>query len=290
MSTPFLPSNDLASALAGDVTMGNRTSRTAYYTLAVRAWAAALPKPLCADTLAKSLMDEEAERIWQEFKAFHRPNVSNAVRHTLIDEHLTGELTARPDARVVVIGAGFDTRAFRLSGGQWLEVDEAAILDHKEARLPARSAPNPLTRLPIDFSRDSLAAKLAPFASQDLVHVVVEGVLMYLTEGQRRELLAALRGVFPHHFFYCELMTKSFFERYSRDLHEKITTLGASFKDMSDTPEALVTDAGYRPIESASILLRAAQLTDLGIPPFLIRWLLWTLRDGYRVWKLELPL
>ena len=57
----------------------------------------------------------------------------------------------------MIICAGFDTRAFRLPGGCWVELDEPALLAPKEAELPARSAPNPRTRVAIEsaFSRYS---------------------------------------------------------------------------------------------------------------------------------------
>ena len=267
------------------VLMQNPISRTAYYTLGVRAWDASQPKPMCGDSFAASFMNAEAESIWERFKDFHRPNACNAARHNIIDEHLSTELAATPKARVVVLGAGFDTRAFRLKGGQWIEVDEPAIITYKEARLPAASAPNPLTRVSIDFSHESLADRLAGYSGQEPTHVVIEGVLMYLTQAQRRELLESLRNLFPHHFVYCDLMRQSFFGRYGRDLHHQIVALGASFTDLSETPERLFIDAGYRPLACTSIALHAAELGGFGIPPFVIRWFLGTLRRGYCIWK-----
>ena len=74
-------------------------------------------------------MDEAAGQVWQEFKDFSRPNDSNAARHAIIDAQLNMELAADPDATVLILGAGFDTRAFRLSGGRWIEVDEPAIIE-----------------------------------------------------------------------------------------------------------------------------------------------------------------
>lgn len=268
--------------------MENPISRTAYYTLGVRAWDAAQMKPLCGDTFAACFMNPEAERIWQQFKDFHRPNASNAARHAIIDEHLSAELTAHPDGRAILIGAGFDTRAFRLKGGDWIEVDEPAILKYKEAELPAASAPNPLTRVPIDFLHDSLANRLGPLATQEPVHLVIEGVLMYLTHAQRVELTGVLRDLFPIHFVYCDLMRRSFLERYSRDLHTEILGIGASFSDMTEAPENLFTDSGYKPLACTSIPLRAARQGALGVPPFVIRWFLGTLRRGYCVWKFGL--
>jgi methyltransferase (TIGR00027 family) len=271
------------------MTMQNPISRTAYYTLAVRNWDAAQPKPMCGDSLARSFMNPDAEGVWQQFKGYHRANASNAARHAIIDEHLSTVLEARPQAPVIVIGAGFDTRAFRLKGGHWIEVDEPSILTYKESRLPAARAPNRLTRVPIAFSRESLAERLAPFAGWESPHVIIEGVLMYLTQSQREELIATLRKLFPNHFVYCDLMRQSFFEKYSRDLHEQIVGMGATFRDISETPEKLFTEAGYRKLACTSIPLRAAQSGNLDIPPFVVKWVLGTLRNGYCIWKFGLP-
>lgn len=93
--------------------MQNPISRTAYHTLGVRAWDAAQRKPLCGDSFAGSLMNAEAEQTWEQFKEFQKPNASNAARHA-IDEHLSTELAANSKARVVVLGAGFDTRTYDL--------------------------------------------------------------------------------------------------------------------------------------------------------------------------------
>jgi methyltransferase (TIGR00027 family) len=265
--------------------MQNPISRTAYYTLGVRAWDAAQAKPMCGDSYAAAFMNAEAERTWEQFKDFPRPNASNAARHAIIDEQLSAELATNPRTRVVVIGAGFDTRAFRLKGGNWIEVDEPAIITYKEARLPAASAANPLIRVTISFAHESLSDQLAPFAGPEPTHVVIEGVLMYLTQAQRRDLLASLRQLFPHHVVYCDLMRKSFFNRYARDLHQKFVAIGTTFTELSETPERLFTDSGYRPLAWTSIALRAAELRSFGIPPFAVRWLLRTLRRGYCVWR-----
>lgn len=267
------------------MTKQNPISRTAYYTLAVRNWDAAQPRPMCGDSLAASFMNQEAQGVWEQFKRYHRANASNAARHAIIDEHLSTVLQARPQAPVIVIGAGFDTRAFRLKGGHWIEVDEPAILTYKESRLPAARSPNRLTRVPITFSRESLAERLAPFAGWEAPHVIIEGVLMYLTQSQREELIATLRKLFPNHVVYCDLMRKSFFEKYSRDVHEQIVGMGATFSDINETPEKLFTDAGYRKLACTSIPLRAAQSGSLDIPAFLVKWMLGTLRNGYCIWK-----
>src|SRR5690242_10441569 len=92
------------------MTITNSISKTAYYTLGVRAWDATLPKPVCGDTFAKIFMNEDAQNMWQEFKNDLRPNASNASRHAIIDGQVAEVLLSHSSALVVIIGAGFDTR------------------------------------------------------------------------------------------------------------------------------------------------------------------------------------
>ena len=55
------------------------------------------------------------------------------------------------------------------------------------------------------------------------------------------------------------LFGRDTFGHLDRDLHEQIAGMGATFRDMSETPEKLFTDAGYRTLACTSIPLRAAQ-------------------------------
>ena len=263
--------------------MANPISRTAYYTLGVRAADAATAKPILGDTFAQTFMNDDAKAVWEEFKAFSKPNASNAARHAMIDEHLRRAIAADPQATIVIVGAGFDTRAFRLHGGYWFELDEPEILNYKESRLPVATAANPLRRMAIEFARESLADKLATIGAPSGVHVVIEGVLMYLTRDQRVSLLRTVADRFPHHTVYCDLMRKRFFETYSRDLHLKIAGMGTTFTDMEERPERLFTDIGYTTVDMASVALYAAERKTFGIPAFVIRHFMRGLRDGYAI-------
>ena len=261
--------------------MANPISRTAYYTLAVRDADAGRSKPILGDTFAQRFMNDHAKALWEEFKSFTKANASNAARHAMIDEHLRRALAADPQATIVIIGAGFDTRAFRLRGGHWFEVDEPEILTYKESRLPAATAPNPLQRIAIDFARESLAEKLATIPAPSSVHIVIEGVLMYLTRQQRQALVETIAERFPHHTIYCDLMRKRFFDKYSRDVHEKIVGMGTTFTDLEDAPERLFTDNDYTTVDSASVPQRAVEAANIGIPAFMVRYFMGTLRNGY---------
>jgi O-methyltransferase involved in polyketide biosynthesis len=56
----------------------------------------------------------------------------NAVqRHQIIDELLQEQLQKNERQKIFIIGAGFDSRAYRLKGGEWVELDEPEIIIEK---------------------------------------------------------------------------------------------------------------------------------------------------------------
>src|SRR5512132_36733 len=107
-------------------------AKTAYYCCGVRAEDARSARPICGDHLAERFMDAEARAVFERFRSFRGPNASNAARHRAIDDILRERLRGQPDLPVVLLGAGFDTRAFRLAGGRWFELDQPALIERKE--------------------------------------------------------------------------------------------------------------------------------------------------------------
>jgi methyltransferase (TIGR00027 family) len=91
--------------------------------------------------------------------------------------------------QVVILGAGLDTRAYRLvapAGAVAFELDQRANTDHKLRRLRAifGGVPERVRVIPIDFEVDDLAAVLAAasFDGGRPALVVWEAVTQYLTE------------------------------------------------------------------------------------------------------------
>lgn len=259
-------------------------AKTAYYCCGVRAEDARRDRPLCGDTLAQRFMTPEAEDIYSRFRSFKAPNATNAARHRQVDDWLRAELAAAPERLIVLLGAGFDTRAFRLPGGRWVEFDQAAIIAEKSARLPAEGAANPLTRVTIDFGSEKLIDKLRPYAGENPI-VVLEGVSMYLTQAQLSETLGALKQVFPRHTLICDLMTVRFAARYGGRLRQQIRALGGEFAPLVERPENTVIAGGYRLDEAVSLPGRAIALGGLHMPGWLLNTAFRSLRDGYRLFR-----
>ncbi len=125
------------------------------------------------------------------------------LRHRFIDEHLAAALDAGI-GQVVLLGAGYDTRAYRfadqLAGRPVFEVDLAAISRAKAATIAKHAGEFPdanVVRVEIDFESQELGDVLADagFEVGGLAFFVWEGVPMYLTRAAVKATLDAVHGV-----------------------------------------------------------------------------------------------
>jgi methyltransferase (TIGR00027 family) len=263
-------------------------AKTAYYCCGVRALDARSTKPLCGDLLAERFMTEEVWRQWQPFASLKAPNQSNAARHRVVDDWLRERLARDPSARILLLGAGFDTRAFRLSGGDWLELDQPSLIALKEQVLPAATAPNRLQRLGIDFVHQRLADVLGPWVGRPGVTVVMEGVSMYLDETAHRENARALHELLPGHTLICDLMDETFSRRFGSGLRSRIRAHGGDFQHLPDDPAGFLAGLGYRELRRQSIPERMAALMGKRFSMWLMGTpLLRPPRDGYRLYEFQ---
>lgn len=264
-------------------------SNTAFYCCGVRMADAERDYPICGDRYAKVFMDEQGLRIYDFFKAETNANRSIIARHRIIDDLLRRALAADPGLLVITIGAGFDSRPYRLNGGRWVELDEPQVMEYKDARLPVAACVNPLSRVAVDFALDSLHAKLASFSCGDPVVFVLEGVFVYLDERQIQQLLQALQALFPRHTLICDLVTRQLVEQYGRSLHQKINEIGAAFKAVDD-PGAIFTGNGYRFKELVSIIEKAVDFEPARLlPKFILKYFLSPIASSNSIYVFEFP-
>lgn len=261
-------------------------AKTAYYCCGVR-WADAQKKePVCGDYLAELFMDEAAREVFRHFEDLRMPNIASATRARIIDDWLRDRLLADPEQLIILLGAGFDSRAYRLPGGRWVEIDEPALIAEKERILPALRAPHPLIRIPLDFARERVDRKLSAWRGASPV-IVLEGVSMYLSQLQLAATLTAIRKVFPRHTLICDLMTKRFADTYGKTIRTRIAEMGGSFAGLHDNPGRFIVGQGYSEVARLSIMARARELGAVPFPKFLLATLLRPLRDGYCTYVFE---
>jgi methyltransferase (TIGR00027 family) len=138
---------------------------------------------------------------WLEKQTTPGMSIHHGVRKRWIEEKVRAAVAAGAQ-QVVVLGAGYDTLAYRLHHVypvvQWIEIDRAATQAVKRQVLTqkGRMAAN-MTLVPADFSRQSPAELLAtlPAYQPDLpTTFIAEGLLMYLTGAEVGTLLQALHS------------------------------------------------------------------------------------------------
>jgi methyltransferase (TIGR00027 family) len=218
------------------------------------------PRSLCNDHFAKRFMDERGMQIFEPFKSETMPNISNTVRCHIIDESIRSHLIENADSLVISVGAGFDTRPYRLTGGHWVEVDEPQIIIYKNEKLPITECANNLTRISIDFSNETLIEKLEAYRTHKNIIIVIEGVFMYLEDDAIESTIKQLQRLFPKHTLLCDLMTKKMFDKFARSVHDKLVEAGAQFTTRPDNPAAIFERHAYAESSRTPMFKRGYEL------------------------------
>jgi methyltransferase (TIGR00027 family) len=255
----------------------NTISDTAFFTCSLRARDAVAPRVICGDNFAGVFIDPDTDDIFQKMNIPPRMTASISARHRIIDDLLRERLALQPELAVVILGCGFDTRAFRMAGGRWYEVDEPQIIEDKNTKLGTTACGNYLQRISIDFATEDLHARLPSIEPSIPVIVVMEGVLLYLEDSQIERTMAALRRAYPGHFLICDLITREMVNRHSRPIRAVFESVGATWKFMPNDPVSVIEQTGYQVKTSIPIVDRSLELQS--VPKF-VRWLLHRLQPN----------
>lgn len=133
--------------------------------------------------MLRSATERQGEGLWGSF----------LCRKRYADDRLA-EAVDDGIEQVVVLGAGLDTRAYRLAPGiPVVEADLPANIAGKRARLESAlgGVPDNVTLLPVDFEADDLGAMLD---LRPRTIFIWEAVTQYLTEDAVRRVFALLAG------------------------------------------------------------------------------------------------
>ena len=160
---------------------------------AYRARATKAAKPIINDPWAEALAGSDGHEIARLLDSRFPPMELWLTLRVAYLDRLVGLAVDRMNVRqVVILGAGYDTRAARLprAGVRFFEVDHPATQAAKRERL-ARVAGYPIdaaTYVTCNFEREDPIDRLGAngFATREPALVIWEGVVPYLTEPQRK--------------------------------------------------------------------------------------------------------
>jgi methyltransferase (TIGR00027 family) len=238
-------------------------SSTALMVCAYRARASRWERPVMTDRWAEALAGAEGHRIAAEFDR-HWPAMETwlALRVAYLDR-LVGLAADRLGVRqIVILGAGYDTRAARLprAGVRWFEVDHPDTQAAKRERL-AHLAGYPVDAAiyaPCDFEREDPIERLAAagLSAREPTLVIWEGVVPYLTEAAVRATATTLaKGLDPRSLVAFDFVGKNMArgERLSeqdRGTRDFVGQLMEPVRFGSDHITPLLADCGYRWVRS----------------------------------------
>jgi methyltransferase (TIGR00027 family) len=224
-----------------------------------RARETASAHPLCRDPWAEALAGEEGPRLAEIHDAVYPAGTLwIALRTAWIDDRIAQLAAPRGEiGQIVILGAGFDTRAARLSGPgrRFFEVDAPGSATVKQERLAALSSypKDAATYVVCDFEKQDFLDRLgaAGFDAAAPALFVWEGVTPYLTE-------AAVRATASRVAAACHPRTVLIFDALGRrlvaaaklaeddaKLRAMVEQLGEPFRFGIDDPVPLLTEAGF---------------------------------------------
>jgi methyltransferase (TIGR00027 family) len=178
------------SALSSSIT---HVSDTALLVAGCRAIESESADAFVRDPFAARLAGERGIAM---FHALPRPEIMRfgiAIRSRFLDELLLDALASSGVATVVSLGAGLDTRPWRLELPvelRWIEVDFPAMLDYKEALMAAETPRCRRERLTADLNDPAQRRTIYAAVGTAPALMITEGLLMYLPAATVESLAA----------------------------------------------------------------------------------------------------
>jgi methyltransferase (TIGR00027 family) len=212
--------------------------------------------------------------------------VNMACRKRFIDDKLKEALDDIDT--VVILGAGLDTRAYRLTRQVRIPVFEVDLpvniaMKAKTVRRVLGQPPLSVRLVALDFERDDLLTALAEhgYRTDYRAFFVCEGVTQYLTEGGVRRTLEGLRAAAPGSRLVFTYVHRDFIDgsnRYgTRTLYRNTRQRHQlwQFGLQPDEVAGFIADYGWRLVEQAGpdeFVQRYVEPTGRKLPASQLEW------------------
>ncbi|MDF0530501.1 class I SAM-dependent methyltransferase [Tsukamurella sp. 8F] len=170
------------------------------------------------------------------------------VRTALYDSWAREFLERNPEATVVHLGCGLDSRVFRLDPGpevRWFDVDFPRVIALREQVYPARDG----YRLLASSATDTAWLEEIPADRPTLF--LAEGISMYLTASEGADLLQRIVDRFPRGELQIDFYSRLTIA--SQRLHKLNRTTGSTLHWGVDRPsDVLGAVTGIRPLDAVT--------------------------------------
>lgn len=191
------------------------------------------------------LQDKKAEELWHS-GGFPLRGKSRSkwlayylgMRAAIFDNWVTEQLSQNPDAVVLHIGCGLDSRVLRVNPRCrcWYDIDFPEVIAERRRFYPETDT----YRMIAGDARES--GWLAGLPKDCPAIVIMEGISMYLKPEQTRALLAGLRSHFPRVALLTDCYTR--FAAKASKYKNPVKEVGVTQVYGIDDPEELIRDTG----------------------------------------------
>ena len=187
---------------------------------------------------------EIAEKVDYDFSKYAQgwsSQVGTVIRAKNIDNLLIKFLTNHPQATVINLGGGLCTRFFRIDNGEvnWYEVDFPEVIELKEKLLEQS---NRYHLIASSILEPDWIKQINPDVNKPLF-LIMEGVLMYLTEKDNKALFTQIKTMLAPKFapitVVFDILNKK--SAASAKRHDTVSKTGAKFKWGIDNSQELET-------------------------------------------------
>jgi len=180
-------------------------SETLLMTLYLRARESQRPNAMIKDDRAVEMV-KQIDCDFSRFRMQRHDEVAIIVRMNKFDNHVRSFLARSPDAVVVHIGCGLDTRFERVDNGdvEWFDLDMPDVIALRQKLL--RSQSSRYHTLATSVFEDGWLEEVDRFKPRPFMFIA-EGVLPYFEEVQVKSLFIKLREHFPGCELVCDAHT-----------------------------------------------------------------------------------
>jgi methyltransferase (TIGR00027 family) len=239
-------------------------SDTALWVAHFRALETERPQALFRDPLAARLAGTRGGSIAATMRPTSRyTQWTVTIRTWVIDRYLK-ELIGDGADTVINLGAGLDTRPYRLSlakSVRWIEVDYPHVIELKERELAGETPTVSLERVKLDLAdekaRQALFRRLGNESKKAVV--LTEGVIPYLTEEQVAALARDLKAEPSFRFWIAEYISPLLY-RYFQSAPRRQAMKNAPFVFFPEDWMRFFAGQGWTPREVRYLSEEAAKI------------------------------
>jgi O-methyltransferase involved in polyketide biosynthesis len=190
------------------------------------------PQPIIHDEMAVQMV-EQIDYDFSAFAADVPTQLGIAIRTEILDEFTRDFITRHPTCRIINLGAGLDTRLWRLDNEQlrWVDLDLPESIEVRTRFLPAHPRQQIIAASALDPAWMEQVENTLPTL------IIAEGLFIYFTEDSVKDLMLALQLRFPSAELLVETIGKHLLER--ADSHASVATTEARFTWAIDDPREM---------------------------------------------------